>query len=70
MADGQQRIDDVLREQCLIPVKHYFLAVINDDGQTNFFSGPEPRTLSSPELHQFFNMQQWINHVKSLDSGV
>ncbi|KAK5652525.1 hypothetical protein OQA88_10431 [Cercophora sp. LCS_1] len=50
-------IDRVLREQCQINVQRYFLAVCTDEGQWQYFSGPE--RLPQGAVPTFFNVENF-----------
>jgi hypothetical protein len=64
-ANRQQSIDEALREQCNIPVKSYFLAVVTDDGRALQFSGPDNIPQHDSEIQQFFSLPQYIQYNKS-----
>ncbi|OLN93991.1 hypothetical protein CCHL11_03433 [Colletotrichum chlorophyti] len=62
-----------LRDHCNIPVRHYFVAAILDDGTTQIFrntpSGPGGRHQPNA-YNKFFNMKNFVRHVRGTDTVV
>ncbi|CZR41094.1 uncharacterized protein FPRO_10683 [Fusarium proliferatum ET1] len=63
------QIADALRRDCGIAVRHYFLAVVMDDGSPQTFSGPSTSGPRSGYEKQFFDMEKYISAMDRLDSG-
>lgn len=62
-----QTVEKALREQCGIPAKSYFVAAILEDGQTCYFTGPDP--IPSGHVPKFFNEQAYVRYLGSQGSG-
>ena len=61
-----QGIDKTLREHCNIPVTHYFLAVILDDGSPAMFAGPGRCV---PDSSKFFDQEKFVKSVQRGEWG-
>jgi hypothetical protein len=63
----QQSIDKALREQCNIPAKSYFVAVVLEDDSTAYFAGPS--SIPEQDLPNFFSMPGYLRYVKRQGPG-
>ncbi|KAI6767253.1 hypothetical protein HG530_005262 [Fusarium avenaceum] len=65
-----KQIAEALRKDCGISTRHYFVAVILDDGTPQTFSGPGTSGLRSGYEKQFFDMDKFTRAMDRLESGV
>ncbi|KAK3357107.1 hypothetical protein B0T25DRAFT_147256 [Lasiosphaeria hispida] len=59
-------IGRALREQCNINYQSYFLAVLTEEGEVAYFSGPE--NLPNEEIPRIFQMQKFLHWQKRATS--
>jgi hypothetical protein len=64
-----KQIAEALRKDCGISTRHYFVAVILDDGTPQTFSGPGTSGLRSGYEKQFFDMDKFTRAMGRLESG-
>ncbi|KAL1862977.1 hypothetical protein VTK73DRAFT_6564 [Phialemonium thermophilum] len=60
-------IDKALREQCNIPAKSYFVAVVLDDDTTACFAGPS--AVPEKDVPSFFNLSGYLRYLQRQASG-